>query len=90
MFDNVVVGIDNYEAGRDALELAKQLLAPDGDMLLVFVEVVMRAPGPDTDPEWQLDDAPARAGAARLGARRCARRRPAADGPGRLGGPRPS
>ena len=56
MFDNVVVGIDNYEAGRDALELAKQLVAPDGDMLLVFVEVVMRAPGPDTDPQWQLDE----------------------------------
>ena len=56
MFDNVVVGIDHYEAGRDALELAKQLVPPDGDMLLVFVEVVMRAPGPDTDPQWQLDE----------------------------------
>jgi nucleotide-binding universal stress UspA family protein len=56
MFDNVVVGIDKYEAGRDALELAKQLVPPDGDMLLVFVEVVMRAPGPDTDPQWQLDE----------------------------------
>ena len=56
MFDNVVVGIDNYEAGRDALELAKQLVAPDGDMLLVFVEVVRRAPGPDADPQWQLDE----------------------------------
>jgi nucleotide-binding universal stress UspA family protein len=56
MFDNVVVGIDNYDAGRDALELAKQLVPPDGDMLLVFVQVVMRAPGPDTDPQWQLDE----------------------------------
>ena len=56
MFDNLVVGIDNYEAGRDALELAKQLVPPDGDMLLVFVQVVMRAPGPDTDPQWQLDE----------------------------------
>jgi nucleotide-binding universal stress UspA family protein len=56
MFDNVVVGIDNHEAGRDALELAKQLVPPDGDMLLVFVEVVMRAPGPDTDPQWQRDE----------------------------------
>jgi nucleotide-binding universal stress UspA family protein len=56
MFDNVVVGIDDYEAGRDALELAKQLVPPDGDMLLVFVQVVMRAPGPDTDPQWQLDE----------------------------------
>jgi nucleotide-binding universal stress UspA family protein len=56
MFDNLVVGVDDYEAGRDAVELAKQLVSPDGDMLLVFVEVVMRAPGPDTDPKWQLDD----------------------------------
>jgi nucleotide-binding universal stress UspA family protein len=56
MFDNVVVGIDNYDAGRDALELAQQLVPLDGDMLLVFVEVVMRAPGPDTAPQWQLDD----------------------------------
>jgi nucleotide-binding universal stress UspA family protein len=56
MFDNVVVGVDDYEAGRDAVELAKQLVSLDGDMLLVYVEVVMRAPGPDSDPQWQLDD----------------------------------
>jgi hypothetical protein len=30
MFDNVVVGVDDYEAGRDALELAKQLVSIDG------------------------------------------------------------
>ena len=90
MFDNLVVGIDNYEAGRDALELAKQLVPPDGDMLLVFVQVVMRAPGPDTDPPVAARRAPARAAAARLGASRCERRRAVADGPGRLGGPRPS
>jgi nucleotide-binding universal stress UspA family protein len=56
MFDNVVVGVDDYEAGRDAIELAKQLVALGGDLLLVYVEVVMRAPGPETDPQWQLDD----------------------------------
>jgi nucleotide-binding universal stress UspA family protein len=56
MFDSVVVGVDDYEAGRDAVELAKQLRSTDGDMLLVFVEVVMRPPAPDTDPQWQLDD----------------------------------
>jgi nucleotide-binding universal stress UspA family protein len=56
MFDNVVVGVDDYDAGRDALELAKQLVSLDGDMLLVFVEVVMRPPGPDTEPKWQLYD----------------------------------
>jgi nucleotide-binding universal stress UspA family protein len=56
MFDNVVVGVDDYEAGRDAIELAKQLVSLNGDLLLVYVEVVMHAPGPDTDPTWQLDD----------------------------------
>jgi nucleotide-binding universal stress UspA family protein len=56
MFDKVVVGVDDYEAGRDAIELAKQLVSLDGDLLLIYVEVVMPAPGPDTDPEWQLDD----------------------------------
>jgi hypothetical protein len=60
MFDNLAVGIDNYEAGRDALELAKQLVPPDGDMLLVFVQVVMRAPGPDTDPNGSSTSAGAR------------------------------
>ena len=56
MFDNVVIGVDDYEAGRDAIELAKQLVSLDGELLLLYVEVVMRAPGPDTYPEWQLDD----------------------------------
>jgi nucleotide-binding universal stress UspA family protein len=56
MFENVVKGVDDYEAGQDALELAKQLVSLDGHLLLVYVEVVMRAPGPETDPKWQLDD----------------------------------
>ena len=56
MFENVVVGIDDYEAGRDPLELANQLVSPRGNLLLVYVEVVMATPGPDSDPRWQLDD----------------------------------
>jgi nucleotide-binding universal stress UspA family protein len=56
LVDNVVVGVDDNEGGRDALELAKQLVSLDGDLLLIFVEVVKRAPGPDTDRKWQLDD----------------------------------
>ena len=56
MFENVVVGIDDYEAGRDALELANRLVSLRGSLLLVYVEVVMAAPGPDPDPQWQLDD----------------------------------
>ena len=56
MFDNVVVGVDDSDAGRDALELAKRLVFFDGNLLLVFVEVVMPAPSPDTDPQWQAAD----------------------------------
>jgi hypothetical protein len=47
MSDKVVVGIDDYQAGRDALELANQLVSPRGNLLLVYVEVLMRAPGPE-------------------------------------------
>lgn len=56
MFDNVVVGVDDYDAGRDALELAKRLVFFDGNLLLVFVEVVKPAPFPDADPELQAAD----------------------------------
>lgn len=56
MFEKVVVGIDDYEAGRDALELANQLVSLRGNLLLVYVEVAMAAPGPDSDPRWRLDD----------------------------------
>ena len=55
MFDNVVVGIDDYQAGRDVPELANQLVSPRGNLLLVYVEVV-RAQGPDSNPRWQPDD----------------------------------
>ena len=56
MFDKVVVGIDDYEAGRDALELAKQLVSTGGDVLIVFVQVVVLAPGTDSDPPWQVTE----------------------------------
>jgi hypothetical protein len=36
--------------------LANQLVSPRGNLLLVYVEVLMRAPGPDSNPQWQLDD----------------------------------
>jgi nucleotide-binding universal stress UspA family protein len=53
MFDNVVVGVDDHDAGRDALDLAKRLVFFDGSLLLVFVEVVRPAPFPGTHPERQ-------------------------------------
>jgi nucleotide-binding universal stress UspA family protein len=44
VFDNVVVGVGEYESGRDALELAKTLASEDGQIALVFVERVVSAP----------------------------------------------
>lgn len=37
MFRNVVVGVDEDEAGRDAIALAKELLAADGELTLAHV-----------------------------------------------------
>jgi hypothetical protein len=54
MLDKVVVGIDDYEAGRDALELAKQLVSTGGDVRIVFVQLVVLAPGTDSDPARQV------------------------------------
>ena len=40
MFENVVVGVGGYQAGRDALELANALLARAGRATLVYVELL--------------------------------------------------
>ena len=48
MFDNVVAGVDRYEAGRDAAALAASLRSRDGDLLLAYVEVISRKPAPDS------------------------------------------
>ena len=37
MFKEIVVGVDGYEGGRDAIALAKQLLARDGELTLAHV-----------------------------------------------------
>lgn len=37
MFKQIVVGVDEREGGRDAIALAKQLLAPDGELTLAYV-----------------------------------------------------
>jgi nucleotide-binding universal stress UspA family protein len=37
MFDHVLVGIDEHEGGRDALALARKLLAPAGELTLAHV-----------------------------------------------------
>jgi nucleotide-binding universal stress UspA family protein len=54
VFDNVVVGVDDPQAGRDALELARELIAADGNMMLVYVQVVVPAADSDSDPVWQV------------------------------------
>ena len=74
MFTNVVVGVDEREGGRDAIALAKTLLAADGELTLahVFVQnkVGSRVGG---IPGW-MRDASARA---QLLSGPPARRRPA-------------
>ena len=56
MFDSVVVGVDDFQTGRDALALARQLLSTDGKLMLVYVQVLMIEPAPDSDPAWQIRD----------------------------------
>lgn len=37
MFDNVLIGVDGHQGGRDAITLAKQLAAPGADLALAHV-----------------------------------------------------
>jgi nucleotide-binding universal stress UspA family protein len=37
MFKQIVVGVDEHEGGRDAIALAKNLLARDGELTLSYV-----------------------------------------------------
>jgi len=65
MFDGVVIGIDGYEAGRDAIALAKALLSGRGEVTLVYVEVLQSKPASKADT--RADDEPQRFGLERLG-----------------------
>ena len=64
MFERVVVGIDGYEAGRDAIALAKALLSGGGEVTLVYVEVLQSKPAPEADT--RPDDEAQRFGLERL------------------------
>jgi nucleotide-binding universal stress UspA family protein len=53
MFENVIVGVKDRVAGRDALELARRLVSPEGTLLLVNVHDTVLWPFPVSDPQWQ-------------------------------------
>jgi len=65
MLHGAVVGIDGYEAGRDAIALAKALRSGDGEVTLVYVEVLQSKPSPEAD--IRPDDEARRFGLERLG-----------------------
>ena len=48
MFNNVIIGADDAEAGRDALALALALAAPRGQVTLAYVQVGAPPPDPDS------------------------------------------
>jgi nucleotide-binding universal stress UspA family protein len=48
MFDNVIIGADDAETGRNALALAQQLAAPRGQVTLAYVQVGAPPPDPDS------------------------------------------
>ncbi|MGZ8650181.1 MAG: universal stress protein [Solirubrobacteraceae bacterium] len=48
MFDNVIIGADDAEAGRDARALARALAAPHRQVTLAYVQVGAPPPDPDS------------------------------------------
>lgn len=40
MFNKVLVGIDGHDGGIDAAALARQLVSPDGELVLAYIDVV--------------------------------------------------
>lgn len=64
MFDNAVVGVDDYVRARDALELAKTLVSADAAVTLAYVEVVQTEP--TSQVETRAADERQRSGLERL------------------------
>jgi nucleotide-binding universal stress UspA family protein len=50
MFDNVIVGVDGRQGGRDATALAAQLVAKDGQLALAYVQLgdISSVPGSES------------------------------------------
>jgi nucleotide-binding universal stress UspA family protein len=55
MFDNVIVGVDGPEGGRDALWLAQQIASGHSQLTLAHVEVVTPKPGPTSGAMSQAE-----------------------------------
>jgi hypothetical protein len=50
MFEDVVIGVKDHEAGEDALALTRQLVSPDASLTLASVYVAVLVPPPKNDP----------------------------------------
>lgn len=48
MFEQVVVGIHDDQAGRDAVALAMEFVSGDGAVTLLHVQVISARPAPDS------------------------------------------
>jgi|SRR5947209_499130 len=48
MFENVIVGVDDFDGGLDAVALANLLRSPRGTLTLAYVYVVAPKPAPDS------------------------------------------
>lgn len=55
-FTNVVVGVDEHQGGRDATALARDLLAPDGSLILARVYVRPALMGRGASPGFEADE----------------------------------
>jgi nucleotide-binding universal stress UspA family protein len=57
MFKQIVVGVDEHASGRDAIALAKRLVAPDGQLTLGFIycgdEYVYRGTNTPVEPTYR-------------------------------------
>ena len=64
MFNNVLVGVDGRQGGRDAIALAAQLAAPGARMTLAYVDTVHATVGAERDSDSHKMLSDERAGAA--------------------------
>ena len=56
MFNDVIVGVGDYEAGRDAVALARELAASGRPLTLAYVEVVGPKRVPRSEAAWPEAD----------------------------------